>query len=72
MLQVKSQILDFLLLMLRILLDFNLDASYKDSRFSEILLEKSFKFVLNRGDGIVTFNLSLMLLPAEINPIPEK
>lgn len=36
------------------------------------LLKKGFKFVPNKGDGNITFNLSFVLLLTEIDLIPEK
>ena len=58
--------------MLGIPLDLSPDASHERDGFSEILPEKGLKFVLSKGDGIVAFNLSFMLLPAEVNPISEE
>ena len=55
--------------MLKIPLDFGLDASYKRGGFFETLPQKSLQFVPSRGDGIVVFNLSFLLLPAEVNPV---
>ena len=69
---VRGSILYFFLLVLEISLDLSPDASYKQGGFSETLLKKGLKFVLSRGDGIVAFNLSFVLLPAEVNPILEK
>lgn len=43
----------------------SLDANHKRDRFSEILLEKSLEFVLNRGSGTVALKLGLILLPTE-------
>lgn len=68
----RSPILSLLLLVFRMPLNFSPNAGYKGVGFSKALLEKSFKFVPNRGDGIVTFNLGLMLLLAEVDLIPEK
>ena len=70
--QVKDSILYFLLLVLKILLDLSLDVSYKQGRFSKALSEKSFKLVLSKRNGIIVFNLSFVLLPAEVDPISEK
>lgn len=58
--------------MLKILLDFCLDASYKGGRFSKALPKKSLEFILNRRDGTIVFNLCLVLLQAEVDSIPEK
>lgn len=68
----KSLILNFLLLVLRILLDFCPNANYKDGRFSKALLEKNLKFVPSRRVGNVALNLSLVLLLAEVDSILEK
>ena len=62
----------FLLLVLGIPLDLGPDASHKRGGFSETLPEKGLEFVLGRRDGIVAFNLSFVLLPAEVNPISEE
>ena len=72
MLQVRVPILYFFLLVLGILLDFGPDASHKQGGFSKTLPEKGFQFVPSRRDGIVAFNLSFVLLPAEVNPISEQ
>lgn len=50
----------------------NLDASYEQDRLSKTLWKKGFTFILNRKDNIVAFNLSLVLLSAEINLVTEK
>lgn len=50
MYQVKSAILHFFLLILRVLFNLVLDAIYKYGGFSKALLEKSLEFVL--GDKI--------------------
>lgn len=55
-----------------ILFDFSSDAYYKYNRFFKTLLEKSLEFVLYKKDGIIVFNLSLVLLPAKIDLITEK
>ena len=68
----RGPILYFLLLVLRIPLDFGPDASYKRGGFFEALLEKDLEFVPSRGSGIVIFNLSFVLLPAEVNPVLEE
>lgn len=68
----KSLILDFLLLVLYILLNFDQDIYYKYSRFYKTLTKKSFKFILSRGNGTLAFNLSFVLLTAEVNLITKK
>ena len=72
MLQVRGPILYFLLLVLGIPLDLGPDASHERGGFSETLPEKGLEFILGRRDGIVTFNLSFVLLPVEVNPISEE
>lgn len=67
-----SSILNFLLLMLRIPLNLNLDASHKSSNFTKALLEKSLEFVLNKRNNTVIFNFGLVLLPAGVNLIQKK
>ena len=58
--------------MLRIPLDFSPDASYKRGGFSETLLEEGLKFVPSRGNGIVAFNLSFVLLSVEVNLVSKE
>ena len=58
--------------MLGTLLDFNSDASYKQDRFSKVLIKKNFKFALSRWDGIVIFNLSFILLLTKVDLILEE
>lgn len=68
----ESLILNFLLLVLRISLDFNPNTSYKGAGFFEFLLEKDLEFVLNKRNNIIVFNLDLILLPTKSHPILEK
>lgn len=70
--QVESPILKLFLLLLKISLYLGLDISHKNSRFSKILLKKSFEFVSSRRNGIVAFNLGFIVLPVEVDPILEK
>lgn len=58
--------------MLKILLDFYLNADYKQNRFSKTLTKKDFEFVLNRKNIIIMFYCSFVLLPVEVNLFPEK
>lgn len=67
MLQVKSLVLYFFFLILKVFFDLTPDVVYKQSGFLKTLLKKSFKFVLYEGSNSVLLNLDLMLLPAEIN-----
>lgn len=59
-------------MILRILFNLGLDISYKQSRFFEVLLKKSLKFVLNKKSGLVTLNFDLILLLVKVDPILEK
>lgn len=72
MLQMESLILNFFLLILRISLNFCSDADHKGDRFSKVLPEKSFEFILSRRDGIVAFNLGFVPLLVKIDFILEK
>lgn len=54
------------------MLNFCSDISYKQGKFSKILLEKDLEFAPNKKSNVITFNLGLILLPAEINSILEK
>lgn len=67
----KNLILYFLLLVLKILINFNLDADQKQNRFSKILLKENFEFILNRGIAII-FKLNVILLLAEIDLVAKK
>lgn len=62
----------FFLFILEILFDFSPNASYKQNRFFESLLKKGFEFILNRENGFIVFNLSFVLLPAEVDYVLEK
>lgn len=68
----KNPILYFFLLILEILLNFSLNIYHKCDRFSKTLLEKGFKFVLYKKNNTIAFNLSLVLLSAEIDPIAKE
>lgn len=67
----KNLILNFFLLLLRILLNFSPDASYKRSGFSKTLLKKGLKFIPSRKSSTITFNLSFVLLSVEIDLIAK-
>lgn len=56
---------------MRISLDFSLDAGQKSSRFSRTLPKKGLEFVLSGRNGTIAFNLSFMLLQAEIDLISK-
>lgn len=68
----RRPILNFLLLVLGIPLDLNPNAGHKSGGFSKAEPEKGLEFVPSRTDGIVAFNLSLVLLLAKVDLIPEK
>lgn len=68
----RGPILYFFLLKLGILFNLDLDVGHKQVRFSQTLLNKSFEFILSKVGGLIAFNLSLVLLSAEINLISEK
>lgn len=55
--------------MLEISLNFSLNISYKQDRFSEILLKKGFEFILSHKNNTVVFNLSLIFLLAKVDLI---
>lgn len=59
----------FLLLVFKISLNLGSDISYKQNRFSKILSEKNLKFIPNRRGNSIAFDLSLVLLPIEIDLI---
>lgn len=59
-------------MVLGIPLNLNLNAGYKQGGFFKTLLEKSFKFILNRRSNAITFNLSFLLLLAKIDLIAKK
>lgn len=68
----KSLILYFFLLILRILFDFSLDAIYKYNRFSKILLKKIFKFVLGKRVSLILFLLYFILLSLKVYFVLKK
>lgn len=72
MLQIKNPILYFFLLVFEFSLNLSLNASYKQGRLFEILPKKGLKFFSNKKNSIVAPNLSFVLLPEEINPVPKK
>lgn len=72
MLQIGSLVLYFLLLVLGIPLDISLNTGYKQRGFFETLPEKGFEFVPSRGSSTVAFNLSLVLLSAEIDSVTKE
>lgn len=71
MLQIKSPILNLFLFVLGISFNLSLDASYKGGEFSKVLLKKNLKFLPNRRDGTIIFNLSLLVLLIKVDYIPK-
>lgn len=71
-LQIESPILNLLLLVLKILLDLNLDVSHGGGGSSKVLLEKAFEFISNKRDDTIAFNLDLLLLPTKVDFILEE
>lgn len=65
----RSTILYFLLLILEISLNLCLDVDHKQDRFTKTLSEEGFKFILNKKNNTIVFNLSFVLLIAEVNLI---
>lgn len=72
MLQIKSPVLYFFLLVLGVSFDFTPNIVNKRSRFSETLLEECLEFVLSKKSNPIILNLSFMLLLAEVDPISKK
>ena len=72
MLQVRSPVLYFFLLVLQVSFDFTPDVVYKRGGFSKTLSEKSLEFVLSEGSNPVPLDLNFVLLPAKIDPILEE
>lgn len=64
--------MNFLLLVLKILLDLSSDADHKGGKFSETLPKKNIKFFPNGRNGIIVFKLSLVLLSVKVDLISEK
>lgn len=60
------------MLILRILFNFNPDVCQKYNRFSKTLSKKDIKFGLYKRNNTIIFNLSFVLLQAEINHITKK
>lgn len=69
---VRSPILYFFLLVLKIPLNLGPDIGYKRGRFFEALSEKGFEFVPNKGSGPIALNFGLILLLMEVDLIPEE
>lgn len=71
-LQVRSRILNFFLLVLGIPLDLSSDLGHKQRGFFKTLPKKSFVFVPSKKGSIVVFNLGFLFLLAEVDLILEK
>ena len=63
----KSPILYFFLLVLKILLHLGLDIGHKRNGFSLTLLQKGLEFILSKGGSLVAYNLGFLLLPAKVD-----
>ena len=72
MLQVRGLVLYFFLLILGVFFNLTPDGIHKRGRFFKIFLEKGLKFIPYEGVSLVLFSLSLMLLPAEVDPLLEE
>lgn len=68
----RYPILDFPLLVLRILLGLNSDAGQKGGRLVKTLPEKDLEFAFSQRDSTVILNLRIVLLSAEVNLISEE
>lgn len=62
----KNLILNYFLLLLRISLNLSSYAGHKSGRFFKTLSKKDLEFVSSRRDGIVAFNLGLVLSPMNL------
>ena len=72
MLQVRSPVLYFSLLVLGVFFDFTADVVNKRGRFSKTLSKGGLEFVSSERSNPVPLNLNLVLLPAEVDPILEE
>lgn len=68
----KIAILYFLLLILEIALNLSPNAGYKQGIFFKTLLEKDLELILNETGSAIMFDLSLVLLFAEIDLVTKK
>lgn len=59
-------------MILKILFNFNLNASDKQDRFSKVLMEKDHKFALSKQNTIVIFNLSIVMRAIKVDLILVK
>lgn len=62
----------FVLLILGVWFNLTSNMIHKNSKLSETFWEKDLKLVLYEGSDHVTCNISLMLLPVELDLITEK
>ena len=65
-------ILYFLLLVLGVPLNLGPDVGHERGGFSKTLLEKDLEFIPSEGGGLIALNLGLVLLPAEVDSVPEE
>lgn len=72
MLQKKSSVLYFFLLILKIFFDFILDNVYNYGRFSKTLLKRSLKLVSCKSNHLILLNLGHVLLPVEVYSFLKK
>ena len=68
----KSPVFYFFLLILRVSFNFTPDVVNERGGFSKTLLEECLEFVPSEGSNPVPLNLSLVLLPAEVDPISKE
>lgn len=68
----KSLILYFFLLILKVLFHLAPDTVYKCGQFSKTLSKKGLKFVPKVEINLILFFEELILLPSEVNFITEK
>lgn len=68
----KSLVLYFFLLILRVCINFTSNVVYKYNKFSKIFLKKSLKYVSYKRGGFVSFDTGLILLLGEIDLILKK
>lgn len=68
----RGSVLYLFLLILESFFDLISDTVYKCNRLPKVFLEKSFKFILYRGCGPITFDPGFILLLAKVDPISEE
>lgn len=68
----KSLVLYFFLLILKVPFNHIPDAIYKYDKFFKIFSEKNFKYIFNRINNSILFKLSLILLLAKTDFFSKK